>query len=807
MTLYSGQTTQLIQGVSQQHPKDRAEGQIGEQVNCISDIVQGLRRRPAAKVLAALTDINTSFTLDDTTAIYAYDRGDGSEKYIVFVDKDGYVKVFDAITGIEKAVTGDPQTYLACADPRADLRFHTIADVTYILNTGVEIASSGSVNSVKATQDIICSTVSYGHTYTIKSPLGTTIAEVTTPSTVAITSTSIDKTLTLSVDDLIKALVTGSNPGGWTIVKYLDDGTSWFGKSDWTWTYGSTWIKLTHGSLLFPYYSTSWAFEVSDGNANRDLKLYSARVGSTDDLPATAPPSKRLIVSVSEDAGGQDAVMIFTNDTWVETVLNDGNGQLDASTMPHKLTRTAAGTFTLGTEYWFDRKTGTGDSNPLPSFVGKTATGIGTYQNRLYISSEENVCMTRAFARTTWFAESVLAPSDDDPIDSSSSDNQVTDILHAVNYQGSLVLFSHTAQFIHPADVALTPATYGVSAVTRYNVSPAVPPIVTGSAIVFPTEFGDSTHMWEFDTNTISGNPQCEENTKHVSSYIKGKPVQVIGNTNSDFVFVRTDDDDKAIYVVQSYIKDGKRAQLAWHKWEFENCDKIMNISLLQQTLYLVCLRGTDVTLETIDLSLPDTENSEFELFLDHYYSNQVSAGTWTVDGNDYTARVALAEEDIETFVEGYNGSNEGFIINDYAIDSGYVYMNRPATMYVIQGYPFSSYGTLTSPFVRDQNGRPYTKRTIIDDININLQQTSYCGFCIKHKAGVDHIQNFTGIVLNNWQYEIGVASLLDTDFYIPVRDYRELIEICFTSDHHLGFSLMSMEWTARMQTRGRRSQ
>lgn len=812
MTLYSGQITQLLQGVSQQHPKDRAEGQIGEQINCVSDVVQGLRRRPAAKILAELSGLGSGFTLDEHTAVYAYERGDGNEKYIAFFDTAGNIKVFDAADGSAKTVTNTASTYLACSDPITQLRFHTIADTTFMLNTTKTITSKEytSTSPSAAKQLIVAKQCSYGRKYIIRSYANQTIAEVSTPSTVTISSTTIDKTLTLSTDDLIKALVDGTNPGGWSIVRYLNDGVSWTGKSDWTWSYDKNYIVFSRtDGLKWPYSSSSWKFKVYDGSANNDMNVYDSRITSTDDLPTVAPYGYLFLVTNTEEANGTESVVGYYNDSWNETHSNASGEEYGvlASSMPHKLVRGSGGAFTAGPESWRDRTAGTNNSNPVPSFIDRTATGIGTYQNRLFITSEENVCMTRAFDKSAWFAESVIAPSDDDPIDSSSSDNQVTNLLHAVNYQGSLVLFSNTAQFIHPKDQPLTPATYGVSAVTRYNVSPAVAPIVTGSAIVFPTEFGNYTHMWEFDTNTISGNPRCEENTKHVSRYVVGKPVQVIGNTNTEFVFVRTDDAPTTIYVFQSYFKDEKRAQLAWHKWTFPNCDNILNISLLQQTLYLVCDRGGTITLETIDLSMPLTENSAFELFLDHHYVDQVTTGAYTISDVEYTARVPLRESSIEYFVQGDDCTNEGFRITDYAIDSGYVYFNQPANAYVIQGYQYTSEGVLTSPYIVDQQGRPYTKQTIIENINVNLQDTGFCNFCIEHKAGADYEQAFSGIVLNNWQYKIGEASHFDTDVYIPVRDYRELINIKFNSNHHLGFSLMSYEWEARMQSRGRRSQ
>jgi len=817
MTIYSGQTTQLLQGVSQQHPKDRAEGQVGAQVNCISDVVSGLRRRPAFKVLSELTGITTNFTLDDNTAVYSYSRGDGSEEYIMMFDTAGRIKIYNAITGAECTVSGTAGvTYLTDTSPASSLRFHTIGDTTFALNTKKVVAMSAGSSSpaLGATAIIYCVKASYGHTYQILID-GAVKASCTTVSQVTITAGTQDKSITLSSDDVLYALWNGS-----TANPLITPVTCLFGTGG---TLTGTYTGAIQGDVMRITCTagTTFAISTSDGNHGVDLHAVRNSVTAFENLPKYAPAGYKMQVKGSGDSKFDDywvkwepddestTGFVASSGVWQECIAPSTLTALDATTMPITIKRTGVNAFTRAVVAWVPRSVGDDDTNPEPSFVGTTMNDIGSYQNRLYMLTGENICMSRAFDHLAFFSESVAATAPDDPVDSASSDNQITDLLHSAIFNGSLVLFSNNAQFINTKDTPIDPATFAVASDTAFNVSPRVKPVTTGVSIMFPTDFGEYTNIWEYNINTLSGKPECEAVTKHVPRYIVGNPKQVVANTTTDYVFVTTDSDSKDIYVLQFYVKDQKRAQLSWHKWTLDNVDKIISITLLNQRLFAVVERSSKVYLEFSDLALPLTANSNFELYLDHYYSTKViqTGGPWIINNKSYASRVLTKEPDITTFVQGIGCTNEGFILTGTVVDGDYLYCQQPEDAYVIQGYSFTSSGTVTNPYVKDAQGRPYTKRTIVDEVTFNVQDTGWIQFEVVHKAGTNYTETFNARILNNWQYVIGEASELDADIYLPIRDYRQLVDINFTSNHHLGFSVMSFDWLARMESRGRRSQ
>ena len=117
----------LINGVSQQPPEVRLPSQADEQINLLSSVVEGLKRRPGTQHLAELLTNPTSGAY-----VHIINR-DVFEKYVaVFIDGD--VRVFDFL-GNERLVNKPSGTnYLKAFAPSSAIRAVTVADYSFILN-------------------------------------------------------------------------------------------------------------------------------------------------------------------------------------------------------------------------------------------------------------------------------------------------------------------------------------------------------------------------------------------------------------------------------------------------------------------------------------------------------------------------------------------------------------------------------------------------------------------------------------------------------------------------------------------------
>lgn len=139
MSLISKNIPNLINGVSQQPPSLRLDSQAEEQINGLSDVVTGLRKRPPTEHLATLTG-------DFSNAkIHTYKRDD-TEQYTVMV-RDGEIRVFND-TGVELDVelaSGADYSYITGIDADEDIRITSVADFSFILNRKKVVAVDSEI--------------------------------------------------------------------------------------------------------------------------------------------------------------------------------------------------------------------------------------------------------------------------------------------------------------------------------------------------------------------------------------------------------------------------------------------------------------------------------------------------------------------------------------------------------------------------------------------------------------------------------------------------------------------------------------
>jgi hypothetical protein len=129
----------LIQGISQQPDAQREPSQGEIQINGMSSLAEGLRKRESTQVIAKVS--NSSFG-----DVYFHQiLRDAGEKYLVVVGKTA-IKVFD-LEGNEKTVNA-PSGYgylSSVVSAKSDIRAATIADYTFISNTKAVPAMDASL--------------------------------------------------------------------------------------------------------------------------------------------------------------------------------------------------------------------------------------------------------------------------------------------------------------------------------------------------------------------------------------------------------------------------------------------------------------------------------------------------------------------------------------------------------------------------------------------------------------------------------------------------------------------------------------
>lgn len=121
--IYEGTYPSQLQGVSQQTPQERLEGQLGAQVNMLSDPVTGLRRRTGFKIHSHLNiDANSKFDLIQLSGEY----------YIQAVEPSGRLVV---VRFSDSAVLHDSQYPYLVHSGKQVIRGTISRNQSFILNT------------------------------------------------------------------------------------------------------------------------------------------------------------------------------------------------------------------------------------------------------------------------------------------------------------------------------------------------------------------------------------------------------------------------------------------------------------------------------------------------------------------------------------------------------------------------------------------------------------------------------------------------------------------------------------------------
>lgn len=185
MSLYSYSIPNLAQGISQQPDAQRDPSQGEIQINGMSSILEGLRKRDCSQTIAKVS--NTDF---GDCYIHSILR-DNVEEYLAVVT-NSQIRVFDLNGNAQTVNAPSGYSYLSgVTDARAQLRAVTIADYTFITNTNTVPAMNAAVAPAVARPAahealVWVKAANYGQTYTVN--VNGTQAQVVTAVAPVVTS-------------------------------------------------------------------------------------------------------------------------------------------------------------------------------------------------------------------------------------------------------------------------------------------------------------------------------------------------------------------------------------------------------------------------------------------------------------------------------------------------------------------------------------------------------------------------------------------------------------------------------------------
>lgn len=795
MALTQDTIPNFIGGVSQQPDKLMFSNQAKELVNMLPDPTLGLCKRQPTEHIGRLMGV-----LPINPQVYTVNKED--EKYQVFLT-GSTIRVFD-LEGNEKTVnflvdedaTDDEKeaqrntllSYITTDNPIKDLQMDNIGDYTFILNKTVttQLSDEKFPNPYPNSALVFVKQGDYAIDYSI----------TVNNKTVTYTTDKEDRT-TLKTNSIATKLYEALNKD--------------LGTTDWNFT------RVNSTILIQRKDGAEFTISTEDSNADRSMFCVYKEFEAVSNLPAVAF-NGYVVKIVGDDGDSSDDyyVQFVTKDgavhgsgTWQECPSPDITYKVLPDSMPHAIVREADGTFTYKTIEWTDRRAGDEESAKTPSIFGQKVTEVFTHKGRLAFLAGDKSIYSDVDDIFSLFKRTVMTSLDTDPIDVGSNSKMVL-LKHTLPYDGNLLLFSPSSIFTIKGGDVFSNSTVTLDLTMEYPCSSLCKPIVAGTSGVFVFDNGIYSGLYEIYTNS-SYVTAARNITEQVPCYIPAKVFKMAGNTINNIICLLSLNEPNSVYVYNYYYTSDSKAQSAWHKWTFDNAQKILNVDFIENYLYLTIQYEDGIYLERLNCTQRQKDTGLD--FLVHLDRKLAVTGTYN------------AETETTTFTLPYECSAEA--LNVVSRDNGFA-LEFTKTDNVIElegnfpdlivGTPYKSHWTMGTIYKKKttQSGGMQTIEGLLMLKDVELVYTNTGGFQVdaRHLYFADDIvenkQNSTvysygctSINLGTFSAMIGKAPIESGTFLFPVLAKNEEVEIVVSNDTYFPSIFSSLHWLGDLNVRG----
>lgn len=539
---------------------------------------------------------------------------------------------------------------------------------------------------------------------------------------------------------------------------------------------------------------------------NNSGGVYKGELASMEKLPETATNGDIYKITGSTASGFTSYYVRRNGAVWDETVGMYLQNKVDPLTLPHCLIREANGTFTFAPFSWAPRRVGDDDTNPRPTFIGRTLRDVFFYQNRLGFLCDENVIFSCAGDFGNYWRNTVLDYVDSDVIDIAITTANVALLNYALPFNDGIIAFADQTQFsVSNGQDGLTPSSAAIRPVMHYEVNVDVRPVRLGSEVYFCGDQNNYSVVWEYTRLDDTDATDASEITAHCPRYIPAGLTKLVPATNLKALFAITATNKVCVY--QYYWNGNEKVMSAWRTWTFDA--PVVSAEFLGGYLYLLINRAGTVFLERIELE-PNAKPAEQN---DQVYLDRRVTLTGVYDpGNDRTVFTFpyTYDQDTVRVVRGKdNLARPGSLFDP----SQYVFLS-PTTLAVpgdetetaTAGSAYTMVLQFSRQYPLDWQGKPLTTgRLQLRTFTVAFTGTAYFRTEVSPygAAGVPEIEeivpaklaDFTGKVVGSFDLTLNTPVYHTGSYSFQIYGDAEQATVTLSNDSHVGSTFVSAEW------------
>lgn len=768
----------LLQGVSQQIPRERQPGQLGALKNMLCDPVTGLRRRPPARSVS-LTSMPAP--ADDFLFTAYIERGtDG--RHLLINTQTGYWQLLSKDTGT--LVNSGTSTYLQTSIGATSIQTASINGLTYILNTEkrpvTTVNNTGRIDP-STTGFFYITTAAFEKTWsvTVQSPdlPGGSVTGTTTSGSTE--NFGINGKPAAVIDRLYTDLVTNGVPSA-NIVKF----------EQYLFFRGLAGINVT-----------------SDSGKTYAVWSNQSRVDLESDLPASLPAAADGCMCRVGKAGSDPAYYRYdyASRSWEEVGAYGSISSI--SNMPLEL----AADDNIIVRNFEGRLAGDDDTNKDPAFVENGyITGIAAFQGRLVLLSGASICMSASGLYQRFYRSTVTSLLDTDRIDIASASAQDSVFRTAIQFNRDLAVFGDSMQAVVPGGNALTPTNASISLTSEFSCDSRVSPIVTGQTVLYANRRNQNyAGLLEFIPSAYTSSQYVSQDaTVHLPKYIPGRIMNMDVSSVTNIGFFRYSGERNSLLVYEFlWGSDGAKSQAAYHKWVLPAT--ILNMHAQSELMYLF-VRGADGNVQA--LQVDPREGFVAGAAYDYPYVDLPIPVTVSSRSFSLPAALRFSSLTVDDIALAYkeDATAAGSELGLSSLDASW-------NVQTVRGVPDGSYyvglrtaalAKLTPPMLKDQNdnlvGSGHVRLLRLDvairssgDFDVEVLDTT---------RDVDTTDEVSGVLMNSKELAPGLPLKADLgNIIIPCRTNSDTTEVTLSTSGTQEMNVLDVSYILRYNQRRQR--
>lgn len=415
-----------------------------------------------------------------------------------------------------------------------------------------------------------------------------------------------------------------------------------------------------------------------------------------------------------------------------------------------------------------------------------------------------------------FYRSTVTSLLDTDRISISSASAQDSVYRTAVQFNRDLVLFANSMQAVVPGSAVLTPTNASISITSTYECDSRVTPVMAGQTVIYPNKRNNSyAGILELIPSPYTSSQYATQDaTVHLPRYIPGRVLQMQNSSVTNMAFVRMSGQRKNLLVYEFMWggQDGSKVQAAWHQWTFPY--NILGVQALEDEVFLY-LQGPSLGNKLLILSMDPRDGynlgSEYtDAYSDLQTQVTVSGGVFTVP--EVTRPAGWADTYKEDLILTYPanspmGPTEVGLKGIAGTNQLRVVRGVPDGEYIL-GRRYNSTFTLTTPVLRDQNGK------LIGSGHVRLLRLDVAARNSGHfdvhvtdtPRDVNWSGELTGILMNSKELTLGQTLRMDlATITVPCRTNADTTEVTLYTKGSQELNVLDISYILHYSQRRRR--